>query len=224
MVDSNTLVFLHFDNDVCKDECGHTFTSSNILLESNHKKVGTHSAYFHDAGTLYCDKPGFSIGGADFTIDFWVYVTSIGRYSRIYNVARSSSWIECMCHGGANKGTATDYSIRMHGDSPTTPAWAVAKLDLCSKWTHYAVVYEHSKTKRTLYIDGKAVLVSYHEVPRDEVISIELMNNTRRECSRCTTGYMDEFRISSCARWTSDFTPPTSSYEYTWGGAEDELQ
>ena len=27
-------------------------------------------------------------------------------------------------------------------------------------------------------------------------------------------GYMDEFRISNIARWTQDFTPPTSQYSY----------
>lgn len=211
-IDSNTLVLLHLDGNV-KDECGHTFTSSNTTFDSSNKKMGVSSAHVSDGGKILCTSPGFDIGGADFTIDFWVRLERMSTYSRVYNVCRNKSWIELMSNNGAANGT---YSVRGYGDSPTTPSWAITNLDL-SKWTHYAYVYQHNIKKRTLYIDGKSVLTATQEIPRDTVKSIELMNNTAAEANYSSVGWIDEFRISSCARWISNFTPPTAPY-----GSEDE--
>lgn len=213
-IDKNTLVLLHLDDNLA-DECGHKFENVNVSIDRKNKMVGSGSAYFSNSGKMFCKSPGFEIGGADFTIDFWCKLSSIATYGRIYNICRSKSWIELMGDGSVS----ATYSVRGYDDSPTTPSWACTNIDF-SKWTHFAYVYEHSKKKRTVYIDGKAVLTAEHEIPRDTVKSIELMNNTMAEANRPATGWLDEFRISSCARWTANFTPQKVPYgSESTGGA-----
>lgn len=78
-------------------------------------------------------------------------------------------------------------------------------------WYHLAVVRHNGTT--SLYINGTSVgtpftdLVDYPATPRTVVGSVY-----SGASGNCFNGYVDEFRISKSARYTSNFTPSTKPF------------
>ena len=89
----------------------------------------------------------------------------------------------------------------------TTKSWDIT-------WHHVAVTREGTSLK--LFIDGineASTTLSDGFVFSDSTTVLGI--GSRGACLAATTykGYLDELRISKgIARWTSDFTPPTSQY------------
>jgi hypothetical protein len=86
---------------------------------------------------------------------------------------------------------------------------------LTAQWFHVAFV--RSSGTLTLYINGQekassSTAQSYSTLSAPANLGFD-------GSSAFFVGYMDEFRVSDIARWTSDFTPPTAPYgEQASGG------
>lgn len=207
--DEYTKLLLHFDSDFT-DLCGKTVTAyGNAAISSAQSKFGSASALF-DGNEDYISTPGvddwyFDTG--DFTIDFWVRRNGTGSYPGI---------ISC-------SDTSTGWAIGFgNGDNKIRVVWNSAQQILSTNaipdltWTHIALV-RYGDTA-TLYINGVnngSVSVAGVNINPDGngALKIGKLNSS---ANYFFNGNVDEMRVSKgIARWTADFTPPASAYDWS---------
>lgn len=208
--DANTMTLLHCDGtdgstsvpDTAVGGTGHTWTCQNdAQLDTAQKKFGSASLYLD--GTDYINTPDssdYDFGTGAFTIDFWVRFEADPAGKKFYSVGLYTE-------GPAVLLSATD-EFRFYIDessgydkfqwSPNT-----------NEWYHIACVRDASQNTY-VFIGG------VEKVSGTDSANINISANTT--IGRWTgiadyiQGWVDEFRISNVARWTSNFTPPTEPY------------
>ena len=199
-----TKVLLHFDddNEPFKDECGNTWTAYGSPT------IGTTNAKFGKAlttsGNSYLKLDGsITIGGKNFTIDCWNYVSS-GNYPAPFSLFAYDN----------NDTTEAINLFTYHSDKDTgriciNKTWVSLKADYRNALHHFALVYQHSLNLVTIYVDGvkdASLSITVNRIARYLKVA-----NTNNNTAGCFTGTVDEFRITDgIARWTENFTPPTS--------------
>jgi hypothetical protein len=77
------------------------------------------------------------------------------------------------------------------------------------QWYHIAV--DRSGTDIKLYIDGTSVATGSSNYNISESTAFYVGINSDGS-TRSWNGWIDEFRVSSVARYAGNFTPPTSAY------------
>jgi len=156
------------------------------------------------------DHDDFYFGSANFTIDCWAKKLVLNQAQLFRQVGT----------GGTDYFTFgfDSYDIcdlEFHQNSTTYHAnTGVVITD--NDWHHYAVV--RSDNTLTVYIDG------INKVTID-VTGITFINLSGiAQIGTLLEGYIDEFRISKgIARWTANFTLPTSEYEVYEAGVSAVL-
>lgn len=210
----NTVSLLHFDgvdeSRTFTDETGKiwNYTGNSIYLRTSYKKFGTASLGAMQTSyitTPYTTELGFI--NKDFTIDFWikdynqddtsriifskgfisVYQREFAFYSRMSSQAYKSYFVVYDVNGNdhafiSNVNTNTKYPNFYH----------IAVV----RYSNLITIYIDGISGGSLDVSGYT-LVNYEN-------DIDIGGNTN--------AYIDEFRISRVARWTSNFTPPTSAY------------
>lgn len=168
-------------------------------------KLGS-SAICFDGDGDYLSTPyseDWNIYGGDFTVDLWLKIT-IAETAFILGQSNTSTSVLATLIS-----TSTANKIKFWQNTSVTVETATSLV--IGTWYHIAVVgYEGDIT---IYIDGvfSNSVTAGADVPVLEPFSIGRVGNYD---GLYFTGYMDEFRISKgVARWTGDFTPPTSMYE-----------
>lgn len=211
-IDKNTLVLLHLDDNLT-DECGHTFTAKNIGYTN--AKFGQGALVKGHDSQIICRNPGFNLGGADFTVDFWCYLKGSSQYSTLYSIVwGDGSKIDCYnCISEIQQinNTHGKYFVRTNYESTSYgPSFQISE----SQVHHVAAVYQHNKKLTTVFVDGKSVQTFLKECPVREVSGISLFRDFHEAGDAFTESgtWIDEFRISDCARWTANFTPQKVPY------------
>ena len=198
--DANTLLLLHFDG--------------NFKDSSKNNYAVTSSATFQPG------KFGQAAGGSDivmpdnifhdlllseeFTIDYWYKVPGENQGHNILlgwdggGMLYSAIRISC---SRSNMVVFLEYnSGNSHGD-----VYNQSITELTKEYHHIALVRKGNRFM--LFLDG--------------VLKIDIVNNnsstlgsnrTRNKITWIDYTYIDEFRVSNIARWTSNFTPPTKPY------------
>ena len=184
----------------------HTVTpAGNAQIDTAQSKFGGASGIF-TASTDYissADSADWDFGTGDFTIDFWVRMTS--ATSDRYFVDR-----------GSGDPVGGDYAIffnggnslhfRIGGSGILTPSWSPS----ADTWYHIAVA--RSGTALAMYVDGTSIATAVNST--DITYSNAIRIGSRVLGGFALAGWIDEFRISKgIARWTTNFTPPTSAYD-----------
>ena len=203
--------------DFEKDE-----TSTNFIDRSSNARAITvtgdvnHSvtqAKFNDSSIYFdgtndsldiADSSDFDFGTGNFTFEFWCYKTGSGKMAIF----------ETRPNGGNDHGfnlefNASDkfewYDASISGTLPRDPS-AIS----LNTWTHYACV--RNGTTFTMYKNGTSV-----GTPLTGDSSSQASDGTPTigESSAGDNdfqGYLDEIRLSSTARYTGNFTAPTSPF------------
>lgn len=182
-------------------------TVGDAKISTAAKKYGSNSYYFDGSGDylLVTNKPSLAFGTADFTLECWIYATA----------ASDSSIYEGRASGSGTTGfTLTAFStsvIRVYtGAAALISSTGTTFINI---WTHVAVVRSSGTT--TLYINGSSVGSSGsmgNLTDTDCVIGGGRYGGTSTVTSSFT-GYIDDFRITNgYARYTTTFTPPTSTF------------
>ena len=208
--DSYTKLLLHCDgtdgSTSFPDATGkHTITAKdNAQVDTAQKKFGTASALL-DGTADYLeipDSPDWDLGTGDFTIDCWVRFadtatgTICARVSGNYfywSREGSSGW------RFRDFGGSIDFS-RTFANSINT-------------WYHMAIVRSGNDFK--MYVDGTQIGTTYTSSATmiDRTAELDIGHMTEN-AGYALNGHIDEFRYSKgIARWTSNFTPPSSAYE-----------
>jgi hypothetical protein len=183
--------------------------NGNTHHETDQAKFGTTSIHFDGTGDYltYPDSDDWAFSG-DFTIDFWMYTSDTATRKSIIRKGLDGVWsvIEwgIFMNDSVNKVT---FQFSNNGSSGINLASTTSIND--STWHHIAVV--RNGNRFDLYIDGtsEANKTNAYTARNDSTV---LAIGAESDGSDEYTGYLDEIRISNIARWTTNFTPPTSAY------------
>lgn len=213
-IDSYTTLMLHLDNNVIDSEITPKLVTNNGVTFSNSSPEFA-SFYYgtFDGATTYLIVPNstdFDFPG-DFTVDFWIYVTSsssvqtiIGNTDVDSNGSAQSvpGWSLSIYNGAISFAALIAPSTHRNFRSGTVSQ---------NTWHHIAVV--RSSGIISLYVDG--VIHGPFSCSDSIVSSSNLYIGSDQSNSNWFSGNLGEIRISKgIARWTTNsFTPPISPYE-----------
>ena len=168
---------------------------------------GTYSMYFDGTGDYLTTpaSPSMYFGAGDFTIEFWMYqVVSTGAQ---YLVAQNSGTVSTSQFDiNVNNGALA--AVLYYGASYLASATTTITT---GTWTYITLV--RSTTTATLYKNGSSVG------------TIAISTNTLNSPTTAVTvgsiaggtypfnGYITDLRITKYARYTTTFTPPTSTFQ-----------
>ena len=180
--------------------------STNALtITENGNVTSTAFTPYHPKGySTYhpgTDDDGFKFtsitapGSGNFTYECWIYATEASN-DPIMETRNSNT-----AAGGFTITAYSDSSIRIWDTAARVTATG---LDYIGKWTHVAVVKNGSTT--TLYIDGTSQgTTTAFGTHNDDDLHIGYSPHY----SDGFIGYISDFRYTTNAVYTSDFTPPT---------------
>lgn len=197
-IDQNTLLMLHFDGNV--DDASfskNTVTNSGASFSSAIAKFDQ-SAHF--GGSQYVEfnlTSLFDFSGKNWTVDFWMYQTTANLTGAAFCFGDQ---FFLFCSGGTwqNFIGPQGYTGNIFGSSP-------------NEWVHIAIVCISNTL--TFYKNGQKAYTAAMSgnLPFQSGYAAWIGGRNPRE-GQYFIGYIDEFRVSNVARWTSDFEPPTKPY------------
>lgn len=218
--DANTVLLIHsnyykttFTDSGASANAPHTLAAAG---DANHStaeaKFGSSSIYFDgtDDSVDVTDAGDLDLGTGDFTIDFWVNM--------------SSEQVQGMICRGDSQSINGDWTIYGAPGAPTTwyfvfewraggakNSFQVTLIPFSTgSWYHLAYVRESGTLK--FYVDGVEKGDQSCTDALDSSSAIFLGAGRNKIHTYDFHGYLDEVRISNNARWTSNFTPPTAPY------------
>ena len=192
--------------------------NAGTITKSGHVAVQSFNPFQRNsAATLYFDgtgdylvapyNPAYNFGTGNFTIEFWVNTTSTAAYAtalRLGNTWTTGSWAFYL-NDVNGSGVPSWWSFTLNTTLSTS---GVTIND--GAWHHIALV--RNSTTMTMYIDGTSrgtLAVSTSSVG-DTTTQLWIARDASNV--RELAGYINDLRITKgVARYTTTFTPPTSS-------------
>ena len=230
-IDAFTSLILHMDgangSTIFTDSSINSISvtaNADIKLSTNAYKFGNTSALFDGVGDqlTFPMNSAFNFGSGDFTVDCWFKFNSIPTG----NLFNTGQYI--LSNGPNNSGPGLDLIlgstlIRFNLNDYNSITVQGAYIPDTS-WHHFALV--RNGTTFTLYLDG--VSIGSNTSSATMTTWTGLWSIGRCEAAGENTGYfngyIDEYRISKgVARWTSNFTPPSTAYYVDLGSFSKEL-
>jgi hypothetical protein len=209
---ANTSLLLNFANAGILDSStiNDLETVDNAQISTEVKKYGTGSVYFDGTGDRLVGptNPVNEIGSGNWTCEFWVNAASFSAVQIFTSYEAASgttygifSWV-VYCNGGkfgldVSTGSSSLFGILSNSDVPT------------NTWTHLAVTRSGNTCR--LFINGTldASSTSFTGTPYVPANSFLFVGGAVRGFP--FTGYISDLRITKgVARYTTNFTPPTS--------------
>ena len=207
---TNTEALLSFTNAAMFDQTGKTNvqTVGNAQLDTSVKKFGTASAEFDGTGDrlILDNKVLAPVGTQSFTIECFIYVNANKNYNGIYSAGygiqmyvNSSGKLQCWLGNSSA-------SFFVNGLESTT-------IIPTSTWRHIALVRDSSANTVTWFVEG--LEKGQQTSVTDSVANLTTYSHTIGSYESGTysmNGYIDEFRVTNKARYTSNFTAPTKEF------------
>jgi hypothetical protein len=177
--------------------------SGNAKISGNQSKFSNTSALFDGTGDYLTVSDGtgsLSTGTNNFTIEFWV---------------RFSNTTSCILYDTRPASTQGNHpviywnasTIRYYqngGDRITSSSLSI------NTWYHVALVRTTNDYK--LYVNGTQAGSTYTNSASISASRVIIGADSFSLGSSSLNGYIDEFRISSTARYTTTFTPSTTGF------------
>jgi len=213
--DSYTKLLLHCDgtdgSQTFTDESGKTVTANgNAQIDTAQKEFGTGSGLFDGTGDYLSlvDSTDWDFG-TDFTIDCWVSSTNplLGNYQCLLGQYVDDNNFAGVMHLDNND--SIGFMIQTGG------VWRQVYLEpytfSADTWYHIAIVSSSNSIKT--YVNGTQVGSARTGYQTTFASPLYINGRYQATASYLFSGHLDEIRISKgIARWTSNFTPPTSAY------------
>jgi len=212
---TNTQLLTSFTNAAIYDNAmmNDLETVGNAMVSTSVKKYGAGSLAFDGTGDWLSvpDSQNFNFGSGNFTIEFWIYLNSvsgtIGILGKRTNEANYAPFIMIV--------TSSALKVYM---SINGSLWAVNGLSTStlSTSTWYNIAVTRSGSTVYMFLNGTSV-------GSTGTLSGALMTNTSPlyigadsgspSGSSTLNGYIDDLRVTKgVARYTANFTPPTSAF------------
>ena len=192
-------------SDLSNDNRTITFSGSNANISTAQSKFGGSSLYIGgDGSKIEIGANGLDATG-DFTFECWVYDTSVDNYPQLAINSSSNGFFLYLGNGatsGSNKvlrhwngGVVTNFSTELPQ----------------SQWYHFALVRSGSTVK--LYIDGTADSTTRTDSGTYLMGQSSTLTIGADGSGNDFRGYINDLRITNgLARYTTNFTPPTSAH------------
>ena len=215
--DSNTVLLLHFDGNNDDSSAGgatHTATERGRTVTTALSKFGTGSSVATIDNSdlrITTGTSDWAFGSADFTVDFWFnwdgtsQLNTYGVGMGSYDGENKDSWLLQIYDSGRIMYYVFDSAGNRFIEGSNSG------LFTANNWHHFAWVYGTGVMK--LYLDGTVVASRTLTLDIGGTKDLWVGNVNPNNPESGFHGHIDEVRISKgVARWTSDFTPPTSAY------------
>lgn len=212
---------MHMDDTGLTDVKGHTITlNGNASRSATQSKFGGYSAYFDGTGDYLTLTTGseFNFGTDDFTIECWLYPTTIGTTAK-YFLGKVVTWATNFDFSACieTTGLVTFYA----GDN--TPIALVSNTALSiNNWYHLAFVRNSGVT--SMYINGikqSSTHTGSVTIPNDATTLY--IGSYTNAGSEMYYGYIDDLRITKgVARYTKSFSVPTAAFSEPANTAIDD--
>jgi len=189
---------------------------ANAVLSTAQKKFGNNSLYLNSTPLILTNSSDYDLVTNNFTWDWWEYRTGTNVCSSIKRDATPTNQAFLLGYG---TGTTTEVYMSSQGGS----AWDIASGKILSSTSilntlnHFAVV----RSGNTFYTFKNGVQQATWSSSLSLAIGaggLDLGGGWPTDATNLYQGYIDELRLSSIARWTANFTPPTEPHvndEYT---------
>jgi hypothetical protein len=178
-------------------------TIDNAQISTAQSKFGGSSMYFDGTGDylLVPNNVNLRFGTGNFTIEFWVYQNTITGYHTAYSFGyAAASAILIQTSNGTGK-----WDVYIGGSLAASDAGSSVSANT---WYHIAVVRSGSTV--TIYRNGVSVGSG------TSAVAINDSTNPLTIGAGSTyylNGYIDDLRVTKgYARYTTNFTPPTSAF------------
>jgi len=226
-IDDDTFLFLTFDtanvvNNIPIDLTGrHTLLtgSTGPIYDADIWKFGDQSANLVGSNTSYLTVPytasDYNLTQSAFTIDFWIYPKSIGRYQSVYSQGvNANNRAYCII--------STDNRINLTCLSASaTPTFNATSSIIPNyaqdQWFHIAVVKKPfaDPNQVMFFVNGQLISAMTSSLPWTNLTSENRIFTTYYPTTTTTntSAYIDELRYSTIARWTESFGTLTTQYE-----------
>ncbi len=210
--DAYTRLLLHLEGDASLAQHPIQFVST---IDANATPTTFNGAYLFDGVGDYLtipDSADWDFHTGDMTMDFWIRFTDVSGSQVIWSHQNTGNpdnhhLVRLVLTGGnlvfSNN---VEYSGYYYVSAPWSPS--------ANTWYHIALVKQG--TAYTLYVNGSSIGTGTQTgslFTFDGVCRIGCQWDGFFQWG--FKGYLDEFRISRAARWTSNFTPPTLPYSET---------
>tara|TARA_B100001964_G_C14192392_1_gene581705 strand:+ start:39 stop:1661 length:1623 start_codon:yes stop_codon:yes gene_type:complete len=196
---------------------GHTITATGDAdISATQKKFGNASLVFDGTGDYLSvpDHADWAFGTGDFTIDFWMNISSYTNYAKIFNWGKDGATYHGLIIQLGNGSNLLMYNIVNNANAGS--GWTISQSTSTTlnnnTWYHIALVRTGNVMK--IFKDGTQVGAdaaftgTFNLAPGNPKYDIGGDTHYNEKLN----GYMDEVRVSNTARWTSNFTPPTVAY------------
>lgn len=179
-------------------------TLGNAQVSTTQAKWGTTSMYFDGNGdylTAY-NNSLYKFGTGDFTIEAWIYPTYIGTYNNIFFTGDNST-------GQANLRLNSGKVEFFANDSGAFTLTGATTLSI-NNWYHIAFCRNGSSNK--IFINGVQDASATNSYSYSGSGLIQIGSWSANGGSYQYAGYIDDLRITRYARYTTNFTPPTTAF------------
>lgn len=185
-------------------------TVGTAQISTSVVKYGTGSMYFSGTGSYLTapNSPLWAFNTGDWTIECWVYLTSIAALQYLIDTRASAISASGLA---INISTAGLPVITVNNTSLFTSSTAIST----NTWTHLALVKNNGTI--TLYLNGTKPTTG--SAASATSLTDQYMTIGTSIANRDTTavnhmyGYIDDLRITNgYARYTANFTPPGGAY------------
>jgi hypothetical protein len=196
---------LNFNNGGIIDQHGTNVleTVGNAQLSTAVKKYGSSSMSFDGTGDYLSilSSPNLNFGTGDFTIESWLYPTSISATaSYIFDQRTADSQNVLLAY------ILPERTIEIYVNGGVVVSGGTIALN---SWSHFAITRASNSLK--MFLNGTQIGSTYSLT--NTLITAPMYIGTRYSGTQYFNGYMDDFRVTKgVARYTTTFTPPTSSF------------
>ncbi len=201
--ESGTQLLLNFTNSGIYDATAKNVlgTVGNAQVSTTQSKWSPTSMYFDGTGDylLLPDNPYQRIGTGNFTVECWVYRNSSGTYGLIGKGTGTTGWLLSL--------NSSNQVVFTYGSSTITSSGTVS----ATTWTHIAVVREGTSTNQTkIYIsgtnDGTGTVSTDFNQTNVMYVAAD------RTAGSNANAYVQDARVTRYARYTANFSVPTSAF------------
>lgn len=215
--DANTLLLLHMDgtdgSTTFRDDNGKGRAKVGVSavgdaqIDTAQSQFGGSSAAFDGTGDYLKGYPEdlTAFGTNDFTVEGWFRINSTGIVQYILDTRNAAG------------STSNSIVLQVRNDNKiyffSNGANRIISTSTITtgQWYHIALVRQGGTA--TLYLDGSSEGTWTGISATSFVASQFLLGTYHATTAAYWNGYMDEFRVSDTARYTSSFTPSTEPFQ-----------
>jgi hypothetical protein len=173
----------------------------NAQVDTAQSKFGGSSALFDGTGDYLVPSPNtdLAFGTGDFTIEFWLRVTTVSGIKVIYDSRPYPT-------NGAYPVIYLDGSTLIYFVSSAS---RITTTIAANTWYHIAV--SRSGTSTRLFVNGTQGGSTYTDTTNYSTGNV-IIGADHTPGGNGVIGHMDEVRVSNSARYTTTFTPSTTPF------------